>query len=65
MAAVETLQFDGPSDLSEFSQLDGVTDVGTQDGRVTFKVTGDLNPMVAVAARPARQTGDTWTTSAT
>ena len=46
-----TLQFDGPADPAEFSALEGVSGVSIEDGRMNFKITGDLNPMIAVAAK--------------
>ena len=46
-----TLQFDGPAATDELSKLDGVHDLEERDGRVAFKLTGDVNPMLTVAAR--------------
>ena len=46
-----TLQFEGPADPAGFSALEGVSNVTVEGGRMDFKVTGDLNPLIAVAAR--------------
>ncbi len=46
-----TLVFDGPADPDAFTALDGVTGVRVDGERVAFEVTGDLNPVISVAAR--------------
>ncbi len=46
-----TLQFDGPAEPAAFAAIAGVSDLVCQAGRLSFKLTGDLNPVIAAAAR--------------
>ena len=46
-----TIQFEEPIDHTEFETLDGVSEYQVENGRATFVITGDLNPMIAAAAR--------------
>jgi ABC-2 type transport system ATP-binding protein len=46
-----SLEFDGPVDASEFAQLPGVSELVTAGSRISFKVEGDLDPVVKAAAR--------------
>jgi ABC-2 type transport system ATP-binding protein len=47
------LAFSEPVDATEFAALPGVSDVASEDGQITFKATGDLDPIVKTAARHA------------
>jgi ABC-2 type transport system ATP-binding protein len=47
------LAFADPVDATEFAALPGVSDVASQDGQITFKAAGDLDPIVKAAARHA------------
>jgi ABC-2 type transport system ATP-binding protein len=47
------LAFAEPVDPAEFAALPGVSDVASQDGQITFKAAGDLDPIVKAAARHA------------
>jgi ABC-2 type transport system ATP-binding protein len=46
-----TLELADPGDLAELRALPGVTDLQTLDGKVTFKVAGDLDAAVKAIAR--------------
>jgi ABC-2 type transport system ATP-binding protein len=46
-----TLAFAAAVEASEFAALPGVSDVTSQDGQLTFKAAGDLDPIVKAAAR--------------
>ncbi len=46
-----TLAFDNPVDTTEFAALPGVSDAVSQDGQITFKAAGDLDPIIKAAAR--------------
>jgi ABC-2 type transport system ATP-binding protein len=48
-----TIEFAGPVDESEFRRLAGVSELVAADSRITFKVEGDLDPVVKAAARHA------------
>ncbi len=47
------LAFSEPVDAAEFAALPGVSDVASQDGQITFKAAGNLDPIVKTAARHA------------
>jgi ABC-2 type transport system ATP-binding protein len=47
------IEFAGPVDESEFRRLAGVSELVAVDNRITFKVEGDLDPVVKAAARHA------------
>lgn len=46
-----SLEFDTPADPSEFGQLPGVSELVAAGNRISFKVEGDLDPVVKAAAR--------------
>ena len=46
-----SLEFDTPVDPSEFGQLPGVSELVAAGNRISFKVEGDLDPVVKAAAR--------------
>jgi ABC-2 type transport system ATP-binding protein len=46
-----TLEFAGRVDPDEFRRLDGVIDLVADGRRLTFKATGDLDPVIKAAAR--------------
>jgi ABC-2 type transport system ATP-binding protein len=45
------LAFDGPVRAEEFLAIPGVSDLVSEDGRLSFKVAGSLDPVVKAAAR--------------
>lgn len=46
-----TLDFADHADATEFASLPGVSSVEAQNGRLHFRVTGDLDPIIKTAAR--------------
>ena len=46
-----SLEFDTPVDASEFGQLPGVSELVAAGNKISFKVEGDLDPVVKAAAR--------------
>ena len=44
-------EFANGADPAAFDALDGVSDVTAQDGTVRFRVTGELDPVIKLAAR--------------
>ena len=46
-----TLELDDPGDLADLRALPGVSDLQVADGKVTFKVAGDLNPVLGAIAQ--------------
>jgi ABC-2 type transport system ATP-binding protein len=46
-----TIQFAGPVDPREFRRIAGVSELAQADGRLTFKLAGDVDPVIKAAAR--------------
>jgi len=46
-----SLAFAEPTDAAGFAALPGVSDVSSQDGRISFEVAGELDPVIKAAAR--------------
>jgi ABC-2 type transport system ATP-binding protein len=45
------VEFSAPVDAAEFRRLPGVSELVAQDNRVSFKIEGDVDPVVKAAAR--------------
>ncbi|GAB4575533.1 MAG: ABC transporter ATP-binding protein [Anaerolineae bacterium] len=46
-----TLKFNGEVDPARFEALEGVTDVTPENGKLRFRVVGDLDPVIKLAAQ--------------